>query len=267
MPVLNGNIQPLAPEHISRFFGPPDNVTKYEWFALPPFTHNTRLHPIAGVAIRRALVDIADAGLAHLLDVRDVGDAYRHRNARGTRTPSAHSYGIALDLNCRHFARGRFDNRAWWRRNEGCAVREVPHSMRVLAPYFNAYGLAWGGHALDRHLRPSHIEATELTYAWYLDGWPRGARPTARLVGYTGEIHGALPIEYANGLNWYEAAGASYFEQLGLLLSPGEGADSRFVDVLPTAHTLRTAAKLLGRDATAALIGDKAAARLMGDAQ
>jgi hypothetical protein len=69
-----------------------------------------------------------------------LGGGYAHRNIAGTTRPSAHAYGIAVDINPRRAA--------YWRWSKGTGRGAVPASAipdQAIVDAFEAEGFIWGG--------------------------------------------------------------------------------------------------------------------------
>jgi len=188
MPIRDGVIKPLRRTgtidagHVRYWFGRRCDGGSLVTAGLPIVGRATVHREIADAMIGW-LHDVQKAGEEHLVDLDDYGGTYNCRATRGSRTPSPHSWGIAIDLNVHHLCNnsGKEYRAARW--NFHCEPYEVPGSCRRLARYANRWGFAWGGHFSRPYLDPMHYEATELTLQILRDGGPTGDRlGAARLV-------------------------------------------------------------------------------------
>ncbi|MCD6350750.1 MAG: M15 family metallopeptidase [Armatimonadetes bacterium] len=175
MPVYdNGLPRPL------RRYGRVDTGHVQYWFGRHCDSHNLISHrvPILGrvyvhrrvaEAYERVFTDIAEAGDAGLIDLKDYGGTYCCRRVRGGHSYSPHSWGIAIDLNIHHFASAHGETLrpdTNWR----CRASEIAPSLRKLAAHFHRWGFTWGGD-WQSFKDPMHYEATELTVR-LLEGGP-----------------------------------------------------------------------------------------------
>jgi hypothetical protein len=98
--------------------------------------HPPAIHRLAQPHLKRVLDAIAAAGLAPLILTFDGSFVPRFKNWNpASGQLSAHSWGIAIDLNARFNGANREPALPGER---GC--------LRELVPYFNDAGFAWGGH-------------------------------------------------------------------------------------------------------------------------
>ena len=97
----------------------------------------------ARVSARLATLVAADASLAPF--VAKLGGSFNARNIAGTDRPSAHSYGIAIDLNP--------DLSSYWRWDKSGWKNRIP---QAIVDAFEAEGFIWGGRWF--HFDTMHFE-------------------------------------------------------------------------------------------------------------
>ncbi len=106
------------------------------------------VHAKAAELFKRTFAAIGEAGLGDRILTYDGTWVARHKGWNPKRNLSAHSWGVAIDVNSR------------W---NGYGVRPAPRgehgSVVELVPYFAAEGFAWGGHFRpSKHLDGMHFE-------------------------------------------------------------------------------------------------------------
>ena len=164
----NGTIQTLSDSEIRQVFGTftwtettPKGAVRIDpaWEAanivtlatpiLARFGHPTvRCHAKAHDPLARVFTAIADAGLEDLILAYDGLDVPRHKGWNPSRGLSAHSWGIAIDLNAR-----------WNGYGAAPAPLGAHSSTRELIPFFEAEGFAWGGYFQPDNIRDGmHFE-------------------------------------------------------------------------------------------------------------
>jgi hypothetical protein len=111
---------------------PKRGLTQVELFGHKHTVHERVAAAFRRVAARLAKVRQNDAVAAPFLD--GLGGTYAPRNIAGTDRPSAHSWGISLDLNPKRTQYWRWDKRGWH--------NTVPQSI---VDAFEAEGFIWGG--------------------------------------------------------------------------------------------------------------------------
>lgn len=105
-----------------------------------------RCHRLVAAPLRRALEELADGGLGHLINTFDGCFEPRHTRWDPKRRLSRHSWGIAVDVNARLFPY--------------CSTAKQD---RRLVAAFGRQGFAWGGEW--RRPDPMHFEMAELPEA------------------------------------------------------------------------------------------------------
>lgn len=116
--------------------------------AVPFLGHVVRFHrkaapALARVAARLSRAIAADPTLGRF--VARLGGTYNRRNIAGTDRPSAHSYGIAIDLNVALSS--------YWRWEKGGWRNRMP---QAIVDAFEAEGFIWGGRWF--HFDTMHFE-------------------------------------------------------------------------------------------------------------
>ena len=161
---LSRSSRPRGPGEVTYWFQRRCDAGNFITIEVPRI-RRAYVHKRIAEAFRGVFTSIAAAGLDHLIDLSDYGGTYSCRKVRGGRSYSPHAWGIAIDLNVHHF-RDPSNDTEFVRRertNYHCAADEVAYSLQNLAPYFNAWGFAWGGDFSAKYRDPMHFEATELT--------------------------------------------------------------------------------------------------------
>ena len=149
-------------------------------------------------SFRGALTSIAAAGLDHLIDLSDYGGTYNCRKVRAGGRYSPHAWGIAIDLNVHAFRDPTNDTEIVRRErtNWHCDEDEVAYSLQNIAPFFNAWGFAWGGDFSAKYRDPMHFEATELTVKLLESGLTPGEHSYLNLIRRNLDMPA---IEYGTG--------------------------------------------------------------------
>jgi hypothetical protein len=195
MPVnSDGIIKPIANGDLENWWGPhgTSHLTTVHCEIVGQVQFNRRV----AEALAAVWQSIADAGLGHLIDMRDwedSGGTFCDRRIRGTTDMwSPHAYGCAIDTNTNHV--GTMATGQEWIASSGsnfhCDPSLIPPSMHTLAPYFHAWGFSWGGEWNDGSLDPMHNEATDLTCA-LLEGTALPAEAQAVIDAARAAIGGA----------------------------------------------------------------------------
>jgi hypothetical protein len=103
-----------------------------------------RCHRLAAPALQRALADLAERSLGHLINTFDGCFEARHQQWNPKHSLSRHSWGIAVDVNARLFPYGS----------------KARQDERLIAA-FARQGFTWGGDW--REPDPMHFEIVDLT--------------------------------------------------------------------------------------------------------
>lgn len=98
---------------------------------VPIFRGSVLCHRLMIDQLRGALQEVADKGLAHLIDPTQYGGCWvpRHIDFNPSRPLSMHAWGIAVDFNVSTNGLG-----------------QVPQMDRRIVQIFEKWGFAWGGH-------------------------------------------------------------------------------------------------------------------------
>jgi len=202
MPIRNGVIKPLDRSgavdrtHMAYWFQRRCDANNLTTVAVP-IIGRMYVHKRVAEAFVLVMESIERAGLGHLIDLADYrasGGTYNCRKTRGSSVWSPHAWGTAVDINVKHKARRDGTEYVSSGINFKCAAWEVAPSLKALAPHFNNWGFAWGGH-FNCYLDPMHFEATELTVAKLEQGDTSGGPGPARLVVMLpGSEQTAVPI-------------------------------------------------------------------------
>ncbi len=135
---------------------PKSGLIKIELFGRRLLVHEKVAPALRRAAERIARAVAADPSLAPFL--RELGGTYAPRNIAGTNRPSAHSYGVSLDLNV---ARSHYWR--WQKPPEPIAWRnQVP---QAIVDAFEAEGFIWGGRwyhydTMHFEFRPELLDAS-----------------------------------------------------------------------------------------------------------
>lgn len=100
-----------------------------------PFSGKVTFHRLAAQALQEAFAEVERKGLSEQILLWGGSYVPRHKNWDPRRELSAHSWGIALDLNV-----------SWNGYGQAPAPVGAVGSVRELAPILEAHGFAWGGH-------------------------------------------------------------------------------------------------------------------------
>jgi hypothetical protein len=125
-------------EALFRLAYPRRGLAKIEVFGKKREVHDKIAAPLARVAERLARAVAADPTLQPFLS--ELGGTFNDRVIAGTTRPSAHAFGIALDINP-----SRSD---YWRWQKGGPGKKIQWKNRVpqaIVDAFEAEGFIWGG--------------------------------------------------------------------------------------------------------------------------
>jgi len=161
VPIKNGLIKPLPRSQVPHWFGQHCGGAKLVVKPVP-ILEKVYVHQRIADQLEAVLTAIADAGKSSLVDRSDYGGTYNCRQTRRGGSWSPHAWAIAIDLNVHHFADGSGGDEKRGRTNYRCKPADIAPSLHSLAPFFNAWGFAWGGD-WSSFKDPMHYEATELT--------------------------------------------------------------------------------------------------------
>lgn len=118
---------------VFRFAYPPRELVRIDFLGHKVLVHKKAAAAFSRVAARLAKLIAADPSLEPF--VARLGGTFNARNIAGTDRPSAHSYGIAIDLN---------DALSdYWRWSKGGAWRN--RMPQAIVDAFEAEGFIWGG--------------------------------------------------------------------------------------------------------------------------
>lgn len=222
----DGSIKPLPISEIERLYGKPSyseagggrvnldaawkaqNLVEIHIPALAGIDVPTvTVHRKAAAAFQRVFAAIAENGLNHHLLTCAGTFVARHKGWDPSRTLSAHSWGIAIDLNA-----------AWNSYGNTPAPPDSRGSILPLVPFFEAEGFAWGGHfqpgqyldGMHFELARTNLEDDRMSLTNLLPGEvicvecepkAKGNEFSARAVLETGTGNRKIPPEGSDELN------------------------------------------------------------------